>query len=57
MNMIFSCLELLPLKANIKLSNNKTKAVLLSRIKGPIANYHLNIWNERILIELRNFFY
>ena len=35
--MIFLCLEPLPLNTNIKLSNNKTKAILLSRIKGPIA--------------------
>ena len=35
--MIFLCLELLLLNTNTKLSNNKTKAILWSRIKGPIA--------------------
>ena len=39
--MIFLCLEPSPLNTNIKLSNNKTKAILLSRIKGPTARF----WN------------
>ena len=34
---IFLCLEPLPLNTNIKLSNNKTKAILLSKNKRPIA--------------------
>ena len=34
---IFLHLEPLPLNTNIKLSNNKTKAILLDRIKRPIA--------------------
>ena len=37
MTIIFLCLEPLPLNTNIKLSNNKTKAILLDRIKRPIA--------------------
>ena len=37
MKMIFLCLEPLPLNKNIKLSNNKTKAILLSRNKRPIV--------------------
>ena len=37
MKVIFLCLESLPLNRNIKLSNNKTKAILLGRIKRPIA--------------------
>ena len=31
--MIFLCLETLLLKTNVKVSNNKTKPILLSRIK------------------------
>ena len=34
---IFLCLEPLPLNTNIKLSNNKTRAILLSRNKRPIV--------------------
>ena len=34
---IFLHLEPLPLNTNIKLSNDKTKALLLDRIKRPIA--------------------
>ena len=34
---IFLCLEPLPLNTNIKLSNNKTKAILLSRNKRAIV--------------------
>ena len=34
MKMIFLCLEPLPLRINIKLCNNKTKAYLLIKIKG-----------------------
>ena len=34
---VFLCLEPLPLKVNIKLSNNKTKAILLSRNKRAIV--------------------
>ena len=34
---IFLGLEPLPLNTNIKLSNNKTKAILLSRNKRPIV--------------------
>ena len=34
---IFLCLGPLPLNTNIKLSNNKTKPILLSRNKKPIA--------------------
>ena len=37
MKLIFLYLEPLPLNTNIKLSNNKTKAILLDRIKRPIA--------------------
>ena len=37
MKLIFLHLEPLPLNTNIKLSNNKTKAILLDRIKRPIA--------------------
>ena len=37
MKVIFLYLQPLPLHTNIKLSNNKTKATLLSRIKRPIA--------------------
>ena len=37
MKVIFLYLEPLPLNTNIKLSNNKTKAILLDRIKRPIA--------------------
>ena len=33
----FLCLEALTLKANIKVSNNKTKPILLSRIKDRMA--------------------
>ena len=33
----FLCLEALSLKANIKVSNNKTKPILLSRIKDRMA--------------------
>ena len=36
MKMTFLCLDPLSLKTNI-LSNSKTKAILLSWIKGPIA--------------------
>ena len=39
--MIFLCLEPLPLNTNIKLSNNKTKAILLSRNKRPIVRLAL----------------
>ena len=35
--MIFLYLEALPVKTNIKVSNNKTKPILLSKIKEPIA--------------------
>ena len=31
------CLEPLPLKTNIKLSNNKTRNILLCRTEGPIG--------------------
>ena len=34
---IFLCLESLPLNTNIKLSNNKTKAILLSIHKRPFV--------------------
>ena len=37
MKMTFLCLGPLPLKKNVELSNNKTKDILLSRIKGQIA--------------------
>ena len=37
MKMTFLCLDPLSLKTNIILSNSKTKAILLSWIKGPIA--------------------
>ena len=37
MKVIFLYLEPLPLNSNIKLSNNKTKAIWLDRIKRPIA--------------------
>ena len=37
MKLIFLYLEPLPLNTNIKLSNNKTTAILLDRIKRPIA--------------------
>ena len=37
----FLYLESLPLKANIKLSNIKTKAILLDSIKRPIARLFL----------------
>ena len=33
----FLCLEALTLKTNIKVSNNKTKPILLSRIKDRMA--------------------
>ena len=33
----FLCLEALTLKANIKVGNNKTKPILLSRIKDRMA--------------------
>ena len=37
MKMTFLCLRPLPLKKNVELSNDKTKAILLSRIKGQIV--------------------
>ena len=39
--MIFLYLEALPVKTNIKVSNNKTKPILLSKIKEPIARWLL----------------
>ena len=39
--MIFLCLEALPLIRNVKVSINKTKPILLSRIKDPIARFLL----------------
>ena len=37
MKVIFLFLEPLLLNTNIKLNNNKTKAILLGKIKRPIA--------------------
>ena len=37
MKVTFLYLEPLPLNSNIKLSNFKTKAILLDRVKRPIA--------------------
>ena len=57
--MIFLCLE--PLNTNIKLSNNKTKAILLSRNKRPIVRLVLlvllSLKYERAWIEQRNFYH
>ena len=39
----FLCLKPLSLNTNIKLSNNKTKAILLSRSKRPIARLVLSL--------------
>ena len=39
--MIFLCLETLLLKTNVKVSNNKTKPILLSRIKEPSVRFLL----------------
>ena len=53
MKMTFLYLEALPLKTTIKLNNNKTKPILLSKIKEPIAIFLLLL----LLLLLLLFYY
>ena len=43
MKAIFLYLEPLPLNTNITLSNDKTTAILLDKIKRPIARFLLSL--------------